>query len=115
LAIINFLNSQSQQVAEGEGSSVLLTSAVTSAASQSPVISLAPGLVIDTAQSSSSLAYRSTTGAALDTRAVDTLFYHHRQAENTSTPRDTRVDDTASTLVSDDLLEILADRDSNEI
>ncbi|HUG68333.1 MAG TPA: Ig-like domain-containing protein [Pirellulaceae bacterium] len=117
LGIINFLNLQSQREAEGEGNSVLFTNDITAAAPQSPAIFVAPSPspVIDTAHSSSSLAYRLPAGSPLDTSAVDRLFYHHSQTESTSSARGVRADDPDSAIVSDDLLELLADRDSIEI
>ena len=116
LGIINFLNSQSHQEAEGEESFVLFTkNDVTAAAPQPPAIFVAPGPVLDTAPVSLPPAYRSPTGSALNTSAVDTLFYHHRHTESTPAQRLDRAGDSTLAIVSDDLLELLADRDWTEI
>ena len=113
LQIINFLNAQSQYGGEAEGSTVLLANAVTSGSSHSPAILAAPSLVIDTARASSNLNRQTHSSKAIEsvsqTRAFEALFAQHSQADTASS----RQAGVASELISEDLLDLLADR--NEI
>jgi hypothetical protein len=113
LWIINYLNAGGHP--EGEGSSVLLANALNANSSQSRTFSIAPSLAVDTVESGPSLARRSPASSVPNTSAVDTLFYHHSQNESTPARRDVQVGDASSTLVSDDLLELLADRNANDL
>jgi hypothetical protein len=115
LSVINYLNALSLGSPEGEGTSVLVANALNGSSSQSQAFSIAPSLAVDTVPSLPSLAQRSPISSAPSTSAVDTCFYQHSQTESSSSLRDLDVSDTSSTLVSDDLLELLADRNANDL
>ncbi|MEX0818679.1 MAG: Ig-like domain-containing protein [Pirellulaceae bacterium] len=116
LAIINFLNSGT--LSESEGSSVLFANAATGNLSPAPALSIAPSLAIEPDQARSDDGGESNiapTTSTAETRAVDALFRYHSQADSGSSPQQSRLARTAGELVSDDLLELLAARESNEI
>ncbi|MDA1050164.1 MAG: Ig-like domain-containing protein [Planctomycetota bacterium] len=112
LAIINFLNALS--LSEGEGHSVLVTNAAAGRSLQSTANSFVPSLVISTDRVSTNDSGQTDrdepADSAPDPRALDTLFYHHRQTDSDSPQRDAHVVDVASEIVSEDLLDLLADR-----
>ncbi|MBC8352007.1 MAG: tandem-95 repeat protein [Planctomycetes bacterium] len=118
LAIINYLNLAN--LSEGEGSSfVLSANAASDTATISSTLAIAPVLVTDTGRGQSTdsgqTATSETTDSTSDTSVIDTLFYHHSQTDSSASSRGANVVDAASDLVSDDLLELLADRDSDAI
>ncbi len=114
LFIINYLNSPGKG-AEGEGSSVLSANAAVSGKSPSLAISIAPSPAVETVPSRSSSAQQSSASSTPNSSAVDTLFYYQSQTASTSSQRDAQVSDTSATLVSEDLLELLADRQANDL
>ncbi|MEO8497068.1 MAG: dockerin type I domain-containing protein, partial [Planctomycetota bacterium] len=119
LSVINDVNRQGQFKANGEGSSVLLTNAVADVASPLRVPSSVPALVINTVQANSSdngqVERDKATRPVPDTRIVDALFAWHSQTDTTTSRHDAYTSDAAAELVSEDLLDALADRDSDKI
>ena len=117
LALINYLNAQS--VSEGEGNSILVTNSLDDGSTQVAATSVAASLVIqpdrDSLHDGDQTHTHVTSEPSLDTRSIDTLFYHHSQNDADSSPRNAVATDIGSAIVSDDLLDMLADRDSDEL
>ena len=116
LNVINHLNNYG--VSEGEGSLVLSTNTVASPSQQEIALAIVPVTIEPNRHAlreTSQSVRGSLADATSETRAIDTLFYHHDQSPDSSSQRDGRGIDETSDLVSDDLLELLADRDSGEI